>query len=263
MRSLVGPGSPSALWKALAVVEDLPLFAGLDDEEAEVPKLAPAVRWPNRLSADYQANWLVDQGASAQPHSRRSRSTQGRVCRGTGRDARPRPQSASRAWCSFGNASNREWHVFISLEDENRPDEPDHLARTWNVFRKVAKDATALYIEGKVERASVSSTFALLTLMTYRARCEASHHALATFDEFRTAAGAPHDCLGLEPKNAVCYDVDVELDSCCNVLELFELHTKSRTGRVAFVLGPNGNICRRIAEELYTSDKDTLRRLVG
>jgi error-prone DNA polymerase len=142
----------TALWKALAIGEDLPLFAGLEDEEAETPSLPP-LSASQQVCADYHATGLsikahplsliradLDQlkvipaAKLAGLKDKTSVRIAGLVL------VRQRPPTANGT-------------VFMSLEDETGLLNVIIWRRTWERFRKVAKDAVALYIEGKVERA--------------------------------------------------------------------------------------------------------------
>ena len=74
--------------------------------------------------------------------------------------------------------------VFMSLEDETGLMNVIIWRRTWERFRKVAKDAVALlYRRQSRTGRTASSTFARRTLMTFRTPCKALRHARAIFVE--------------------------------------------------------------------------------
>ncbi|MSQ96506.1 MAG: error-prone DNA polymerase [Gemmataceae bacterium] len=141
----------AALWKVLAIGEELPLFVGLDDED-EVPRL-PDLSMQEQVSADYRTTGLslkahpiglirgdldrlkvVSAAALGQLPDKATVRIAGLVL------VRQRPATAKGT-------------VFMSLEDETGMMNLIIWKRTWERFRKVAKNAVALLIEGKVERA--------------------------------------------------------------------------------------------------------------
>jgi error-prone DNA polymerase len=142
----------AALWKALAIGEDLPLFACLEDDETEAPNLPP-LSAGQQVSADYHATGLslkahplsliradldqlnvVPAAKLVELRDKASVRIAGLVL------VRQRPPTANGT-------------VFLSLEDETGLLNVIVWKRTWERFRKIAKDAVALYIEGKIERA--------------------------------------------------------------------------------------------------------------
>jgi error-prone DNA polymerase len=142
----------AALWKALAVVEDLPLFAGLDDEEAETPSLPP-LSMGQQVSADYQATGL---SLKAHPLSLiRADLEQFNVVSAAGLE-----KLANKAIVRIAGLvlvrqrpATAKGTVFMSLEDETGLMNLIIWKRTWERFRIVAKGAVALFVEGKLERA--------------------------------------------------------------------------------------------------------------
>jgi error-prone DNA polymerase len=142
----------AALWKALAVVEDLPLFVGLDDEECESPCLPP-LSVGQQVSADYHATGL---SLKAHPLSL-IRADLDRLKVVAAVELAELPDQASVRIAGLVLVRQRpataNGTVFMSLEDETGLMNVIIWRRTWERFRKVAKDAVALYIEGKVERA--------------------------------------------------------------------------------------------------------------
>ena len=150
-RSL-GLDSRAAFWKVLAIGEDLPLFAGLDDDDIAAP-LLPEMSPQQQVVNDYQATGLslkahpigllradldrlnvVSSAKLAELPDKALVRVAGLVL------VRQRPPTAKGT-------------VFMSLEDETGMINLIIWKRTWERFRKVAKQAVALYIEGKVERA--------------------------------------------------------------------------------------------------------------
>ena len=140
----------AALWKVLASAEDLPLFAGLDDD-ADAP-LLPELSVQQHVVADYRATGLslkahplgliradldrlnvVSAAALAQLPDKATVRVAGLVL------VRQRPPTANGT-------------VFMSLEDETGLMNLIIWRRTWERFHKVAKQAVALFIEGKIER---------------------------------------------------------------------------------------------------------------
>jgi error-prone DNA polymerase len=146
----IGLERRAALWKVLATGEELPLFAGLDDE-ADLPSL-PEQSPEQHVIADYQAI-----GLSLKAHpiglirpdlDRMNVLSAVRIAdlddKETVRVAglvlvRQRPPTANGT-------------VFMSLEDETGLMNLIIWQRTWERYRKVAKDAIALLVEGKIER---------------------------------------------------------------------------------------------------------------
>ena len=142
----------TALWKVLATGEDLPLFAGLDDDDqrAELAgDVGPAAchrRLPGRqgsrsrpirlslIRGDLDRLNVVSAKGLAELPDKATVRIAGLVL------VRQRPPTANGT-------------VFMSLEDETGMMNLIIWRRTWERFRKVAKAAVALYIEGKVERA--------------------------------------------------------------------------------------------------------------
>ncbi len=140
-----------ALWKVLATGEDLPLFAGLDDDDVAPP--LPAMSLPEQVSADYHAL-----GLSLKAHpielvrgdlDQLGIFSAARVQKCDDKEAvrvaglvlvRQRPPTAKGT-------------VFMTLEDETGLINLIIWERTWERFRKVARQAVALVIEGKVQRA--------------------------------------------------------------------------------------------------------------
>jgi error-prone DNA polymerase len=141
----------AALWKVLATAEDLPLFAGLDDDTD--PPLLPELSVQQHVVADYHATGLslkahplgliradldrlnvVSAAALGQLPDKATVRVAGLVL------VRQRPPTANGT-------------VFMSLEDETGLMNLIIWRRTWQRFRKVARQAVALFIEGKIERA--------------------------------------------------------------------------------------------------------------
>jgi len=142
----------AALWKALAIGEDLPLFACLEDDETEAPSLPP-LSAGQQVSADYHTT-----GFSLKAHPLgliRADLDQLNVLSAV-QLAEAKDKSTVRvAGIVLVRQSppTAKGTVFLSLEDETGLINIIIWRRTWERFRKVAKDAVALYIEGKVERA--------------------------------------------------------------------------------------------------------------
>ncbi len=141
----------AALWKALAIGEDLPLFVGLDDEE-EMPRL-PEMSMPEQVSADYRTIGL---SLKAHPIG----LLRGDLDRLQVVSAAGLAQLADKATVRIAGLvlvrqrpATAKGTVFMSLEDETGMMNLIIWKRTWERFRKVAKNAVALLIEGKVERA--------------------------------------------------------------------------------------------------------------
>jgi error-prone DNA polymerase len=141
----------AALWKVLATAEDLPLFAGLDDDAD--PPLLPELSVQQHVVADYRATGVslkahplgliradldrlnvVSAAALGQLPDKATVRVAGLVL------VRQRPPTANGT-------------VFMSLEDETGLMNLIIWRRTWERFRKVARQAVALFIEGKIERA--------------------------------------------------------------------------------------------------------------
>ena len=143
----------AALWKALAIGEDLPLFAGLEDDETVAPSLPP-LSIGQQVSADYQAT-----GLSLKAHPLgliRADLDQLKVVPAAGLMTLEDKASVRIAGLVLvrQRPATANGTVFMSLEDETGLMNVIIWRRTWERFRKIAKDAVALYIEdGKIERA--------------------------------------------------------------------------------------------------------------
>ncbi len=143
----------SALWKVLATGEELPLFAGLEDDEVAPVSMLPVMSLPEQVSADYHAL-----GLSLKAHpiglvradlDQLNVVSAARLSECADKDAvrvagmvlvRQRPPTANGT-------------VFMTLEDETGLINLIIWARTWERYRKIARQAVALVIEGKIERA--------------------------------------------------------------------------------------------------------------
>ncbi|MBI2808903.1 MAG: error-prone DNA polymerase [Planctomycetes bacterium] len=141
----------AALWKALAIGEDLPLFAGLD-EDVDLPAL-PEMPIGEHVVADYQSTGL---SLKAHPIS----LIRGDLDRLDTVSARALDQLPDKATVRIAGLvlvrqrpATANGTVFMSLEDETGLMNLIIWRRTWERFRKVARDAVALFIEGKIERA--------------------------------------------------------------------------------------------------------------
>jgi len=149
----LGLNRRDALWKVLASGEDLPLFAGLDDDDAAATAQLPALSVQQNVLDDYRT---VGFSLKAHPIGLiradldRLNVTSAKALadlsdKATVRIAglvlvRQRPPTANGT-------------VFMSLEDETGLMNLIIWRRTWERFRKVAREAVALFIEGKIERA--------------------------------------------------------------------------------------------------------------
>ncbi len=141
----------AALWKVLALGEELPLFAELDEETA-APML-PELALGQHVIADYQATGL---SLKAHPIS----LIRGDLDRLNVVSAKGLDQFADKAIVRIAGLvlvrqrpATANGTVFMSLEDETGLMNLIIWRRTWERFRKVAKEAVALYVEGKIERA--------------------------------------------------------------------------------------------------------------
>jgi error-prone DNA polymerase len=141
----------AALWKVLATGEDLPLFAGLDDDD-DAPAPLPTMALPEQVSADYHAL-----GLSLKAHPielvRADLNQLGVISSARLRECadkesvrvagmvlvRQRPPTANGT-------------VFMTLEDETGLINLINWERTWDRYRKIARQAVALVIDGKVQR---------------------------------------------------------------------------------------------------------------
>ena len=142
----------AALWNVLALGEELPLFADLEDEENATPKL-PDLTSSENVSADYAAT-----GLSLKAHPIGIlRPDLDRLNVVSAKELADLPDKATVRIAGLVMVRQRpptaNGTVFMSLEDETGLMNLIIWRRTWERFRKVAKDAVALYVEGKVERA--------------------------------------------------------------------------------------------------------------
>ncbi len=146
----IGLECRAALWKVLATGEDLPLFAGLEDDDVpSLPTMAPA----QQVTADYQTTGL---SLKAHPIGL-LRADLDRLQVVTAADLAHMPDKAMVRVAGLVLVRQRpptaNGTVFMSLEDETGLLNLIIWRRTWERFRTVAKAAVALFIEGKVERA--------------------------------------------------------------------------------------------------------------
>ncbi len=141
----------SALWKILDTGEDLPLFAGLDDDipPPTLPTLSPA----QDVVADYQS---VGLSLKAHPIGL-VRSDLDRLGAISGAQleklADKSPVRVAGLVLLRQRPPTANGTVFMSLEDETGLINLIIWSRTWERFRKIARHAVALFIDGKVERA--------------------------------------------------------------------------------------------------------------
>jgi error-prone DNA polymerase len=142
----------AAFWKVLAIGEDLPLFVGLDDDDVAVPPL-PEMSAQQHVVNDYQATGL---SLKAHPIGL-LRADLDRLNILSASKLNEMPDKATVRIAGLVLVRQRpptaKGTVFMSLEDETGMMNLIIWKRTWERFRKVAKQAVALYIEGKVERA--------------------------------------------------------------------------------------------------------------
>ena len=136
----------------LACGEDLPLFAGLDDEETDAPQL-PDMSAQQQVIDDYRATGL---SLKAHPLSL-IRADLDRLHVVPAAQLGQLPDKAAVRIAGLVLVRQRpataKGVVFMSLEDETGLMNLIIWKRTWERFRKVAKEAVALYVEGKIERA--------------------------------------------------------------------------------------------------------------
>jgi error-prone DNA polymerase len=142
----------AALWKVLACGEDLPLFAGLDDDEADAPRL-PDLSAQQQVIDDYRATGL---SLKAHPLSL-IRADLDRLNVVPAAKLAELPDKAAVRVAGLVLVRQRpataKGTVFMSLEDETGLMNLIIWKRTWERCRQVAKQAVALFVEGKIERA--------------------------------------------------------------------------------------------------------------
>ena len=142
----------AALWKVLAIGEDLPLFAELDDEETDAPVL-PTLSMQQNVIDDYRTT-----GFSLKAHPLSLiRGDLDRLRVVPAAKLADLPDKAPVRIAGLVLVRQRpataNGTVFMSLEDETGMMNLIIWKRTWERFRKVAKEACALFVEGKIERA--------------------------------------------------------------------------------------------------------------
>jgi error-prone DNA polymerase len=142
----------AALWKVLALGEELPLFAGLDDDDIAVPSL-PAMSMQQQVITDYQTTGL---SLKAHPIGL-LRSDLDRLKVTSAKNLMDMQDKALVRVAGLVLVRQRpataNGTVFMSLEDETGLLNVVVWKRTWERFRLVARDAVALFIEGKIDRA--------------------------------------------------------------------------------------------------------------
>ena len=141
----------AALWKVLAIGEDLPLFAGLDEDETDAPAL-PELSMQQNVIDDYRTT-----GFSLKAHPLSLiRADLDRLDVVSAAQLAQLPDKAAVRVAGLVLVRQRpataKGTVFMSLEDETGLMNLIIWKRTWERFRKIAKHAAALFIEGKIER---------------------------------------------------------------------------------------------------------------
>ena len=141
----------AALWKILDTGEDLPLFVDLDDDM--IPPLLPALSAARNVVADYQSI-----GLSLKAHPiELVRGDLDRLNAVTGKQLMDLPDKSPVRVAGVVLVRQRpptaNGTVFMSIEDETGLINLIIWSRTWERFRKIARNAVALFIDGKIERA--------------------------------------------------------------------------------------------------------------
>jgi error-prone DNA polymerase len=140
-----------ALWHALARHEQLPLFAGLDDE-TPAPALA-AVPLGEQIVADYDSTGL---SLKAHPISLVREELKQRRVLPTAELANLADKSTVRVAGLVlvrQRPGTAKGTTFITLEDETGIANVVVWLRVWERHRRTARSASALYVQGRVERA--------------------------------------------------------------------------------------------------------------
>ncbi|MBY0522179.1 MAG: error-prone DNA polymerase [Gemmataceae bacterium] len=143
----------TALWQVLSVGEELPLFAGLEEEETPLPPLA-ALPLDAEVVADYDSTGL---SLRAHPIG---------LLRADLRALRVMPASNLAAVANRSSVrvaglvlmrqkpSTAKGTVFVTLEDETGVVNLVVWPRVWERYRRIARGAAALLVDGRLERAN-------------------------------------------------------------------------------------------------------------
>lgn len=144
-----------ALWQVLCVKDELPLFAGLEEEDSVVPHL-PELSLDREVVADYDSI-----GLSLKAHPiglLRADLEPLRIS--TARALRKLPDKAPVrvAGLVLGRQQppTAKGTTFVTLEDETGIINLIVWPRTWKRYRPVARGAVALLVEGRMERSGMA-----------------------------------------------------------------------------------------------------------
>jgi error-prone DNA polymerase len=142
----------AALWHALAAEEEeLPLFAGLADEEPVLPPLSD-MPLEQEVSADY-----ATMGLSLKSHPIAFvRPMLSKLGVSTAEELTKKPGQASLKIAGLvlvrQRPSTAKGTIFMTLEDETGTANLIIWPRVWERYRRVAKSAVAIIAQGTVER---------------------------------------------------------------------------------------------------------------
>jgi error-prone DNA polymerase len=147
----LGLSRRTALWNVLAVAEELPLFAGVEDDDLALPPL-PEHSLGEKVSADYAS---VGLSLVAHPIGllRSELDVLGVTPNGD------LPQTPDKTFVRVAglvvvrqHPSTAKGTIFVTLEDETDTANLVVRPRVWDRFRRIARRAVALVAEGKIER---------------------------------------------------------------------------------------------------------------
>lgn len=141
----------SAFWQVLEADVDLPLFAGLDEPLETVPAL-PTMRLAEEVVADYDS---ISLSLKAHPMSLvRNELNKSRVML-----AEELAQAKDKAFVRVAGLAlvrqkppTAKGVVFITLEDESGTINLVIWPHVWQKYSRIAKNAVALFVEGRIER---------------------------------------------------------------------------------------------------------------
>jgi error-prone DNA polymerase len=140
----------TVLWQVLALGEQLPLFAAIDDDEA-LPLLADAPL-ANQILDDYDT---IGMSLRAHPMSliRPELNTLGALTTATINQTKDKtPVRVAGLVLVRQRPSTAKGTIFVTIEDETGTTNLVVWPRVWERYRTVAAGAVVLMVEGKVER---------------------------------------------------------------------------------------------------------------
>ena len=147
----MGLSRRTALWNVLAIAEELPLFAGLEDDDVALPPL-PEHSVDEKVSADYASIGL---SLAAHPIGLLRPELDALGVTPNGALAKTPDKTVVRVAglvVCRQHPSTAKGTIFVTLEDETDTANLVIRPRVWDRFRRIGRSAVGLVAEGKIER---------------------------------------------------------------------------------------------------------------